>query len=124
MDTKQVGTKLVELCRNNSNLEAVDTLYDPDIVSVEVVGNEQMPKVQNGIDAIRKKNQWWVENHDVHAASAEGPYPHDDRFAVKFHYEVTPKSGPMQGKRMSMDEVALYTVANGKIVREEFFYDM
>ncbi len=28
------------------------------------------------------------------------------------------------GKRMAMDEVALYTVANGKIVREEFFYAM
>ena len=27
-------------------------------------------------------------------------------------------------KRMTMDEIALYTIANGKIVREEFFYAM
>jgi len=28
------------------------------------------------------------------------------------------------GKRMSMDETGLYTVQNGKIVKEEFFYSM
>ena len=51
------------------------------------------------------------------------PFP-NDRFAVKFHYERTPKSGPMKGKRMQMDEVGVDTVRNGKIVREEFFYSM
>jgi len=30
----------------------------------------------------------------------------------------------MAGQRMKMDEVALYTVKDGKIVHEEFFYDM
>ena len=48
-----------------------------------------------------------------------GPYPHDDRFAVRFVYDITHK--PSQ-KRMVMDEVALFTVSNGKIVKEEFFY--
>lgn len=28
------------------------------------------------------------------------------------------------GQRFTMDEAALYTVKNGEIVREEFFYDM
>jgi ketosteroid isomerase-like protein len=28
------------------------------------------------------------------------------------------------GNRMQMDEAGLYTVSNGKIVREEFFYNM
>ncbi len=30
----------------------------------------------------------------------------------------------MAGKRMNLDEAALYTVKDGKIVQEEFFYDM
>ena len=30
----------------------------------------------------------------------------------------------MAGKRMTLDESALYTVKDGKIVKEEFFYDM
>jgi ketosteroid isomerase-like protein len=37
---------------------------------------------------------------------------------------VTPKAGPQKGKRMQMDEIGVYTVKNGKIVREEFFYSM
>jgi len=41
-----------------------------------------------------------------------------------FKYDITPKDGPMKGKRMQMDEAALYTVANGKIVQEEFFHHM
>jgi ketosteroid isomerase-like protein len=124
MDTKQVGEKLVELCRQGKNLEAIDSLYSPDIVSVEAMGNEQMPAEMRGIEAIRGKNQWWLENHDVHSAAAEGPYPNNDRFAVRYNYDVTAKAGPMAGQRMKMDEIALYTVKDGKIVREEFYYSM
>jgi len=124
MDTKEIGKKLVELCRNGKNMDAINTLYSQDAVSVEARGDETMPAEMRGIDQIRGKNKWWVENHEVHSASVEGPYPHQDRFATTFHYDVTPTSGPMKGKRMKMDEVALYTVKGGKIVREEFFYDM
>ena len=35
MDAKQVGMKLVEFCRNGLNLDAISSLYSPDIVSVE-----------------------------------------------------------------------------------------
>ena len=36
-----------------------------------------------------------------------------------FKMEVTPKQ---TGKRMTVEEVGLYSVENGKIVKEEFFY--
>src|SRR5262245_9774828 len=122
MDAKKIGEKLVGLCNEGKNLEAINSLYSDDIVSVEAMGNEQMPREMRGIDKIRGKNEWWLENHDVHNSSAEGPFPNEDRFAVKYHLEVTPKNGPMQGQRMEMDEIGVYTVKNGKIVREEFFY--
>ena len=124
MDTKQVGEKLVSLCSKGKNLEAIDSLYSKNIVSVEAVGNPQVPAELQGIDKVRGKNQWWYENNEVHSANVEGPFPHNDRFAVKYHYEVTPKTGPQKGKRLKMDEVGIYTVKNGKIVREEFFYSM
>jgi ketosteroid isomerase-like protein len=122
-DSKTVGKKLVDLCSKGKNMEAIDSLYSKDIVSVEASGNDQMPREMRGIDKIRGKNQWWVENHNVHDAKVEGPFPNEDRFAVRYHYDVTPKSGPMKGKRFQMDEVGIYTVKGGKIVREEFFYD-
>ena len=125
MDTKEVGRKLVEHCRNGLNLEAISSLYSPDIVSVEAVqGTLEMPQEVRGIEQVVAKNRWWYGNNEIHHASAEGPFPHKDRFAIVFHYETTAKSGPMQGKRLKFDEVAMYTVKGGKIVREEFFYDM
>ena len=37
---------------------------------------------------------------------------------------MTAKCGPMAGQRMQMQEAGLYTVDNGKIVMEEFYYHM
>lgn len=122
MDTKQVGQKLVDLCSKGKNEEAIESLYSKDIVSVEAMGSPEMPAEMRGIDKIKGKNQWWYENHEVHSAKVEGPFPNNDRFAVRFHYDITAKSGPRKGKRFAMDEVGIYTVKNGKIVREEFFY--
>ncbi len=125
MNAKEVGTKLVDFCKQNKNLDAIAQLYSKDVVSVEAMsGGPDMPAEMRGIDAVRGKNEWWLANHEIHAASVEGPFPHENKFAAKFHYEMTPKQGPMKGKRVKMDEVAIYTVKDGKIVREEFFYDM
>lgn len=123
-DTLTVGKKLVELCRQGKNMEAVDSLYSPQIVSIEAAGGPSMPARIEGIDAIKGKNDWWEKNHEVHHAEAEGPWPNGDRFIVRFKYDVTAKAGPMAGKRMTLDETALYTVKDGKITQEEFFYDM
>ena len=120
--TYEVGRKLVDLCRKGKNVEAVNTLYSPDVVSIEVRGDEHMPARMQGIDAIRGKNQWWVDNHTIHSSSADGPYPHGDRFIVRYNYDVTAKAGPMAGKRMKLEEAGLYTVRSGKVVQEEFFY--
>ena len=122
-DTLTVGKKLVELCQQEKNLEAIDTLFAKDVVSVEAMKGPE-GDTKSGIDAIKAKNKWWVENHEIHSASAKGPFPNGDRFAVIFNYDVTAKDGPMKGQRMKMEEVALYTLKNGKITREEFFYTM
>jgi hypothetical protein len=123
MNTKEVGDKLVSLCSKGKNLDAIDSLYHKDIVSVEAMaGTPDMPQEMKGIDKIKGKNKWWYDNHEVHGSKVEGPYPNGDRFAVRYHFEMTPKTGPSKGKRVSMDEIGLYTVKNGKIVREEFFY--
>ena len=119
MDTKSVAEKLVEYCQAGKNLEAINALYSKDIVSVEPRGTETMPAEMNGIDAVRGKNQWWFENNEVHSATTEGPMVHGDRFTVIYDYDVTMKQS---GERMRMKEVALYSVEDGKIVREEFFY--
>jgi ketosteroid isomerase-like protein len=123
-NTLEVGKRLVELCQKGKPMEAINTLYSPRIVSIEAQSMPQMPARMEGIDAVRGKAEWWEKNHEVHSGKADGPWPHGDRFIVHFTYDVTAKAGPMAGKRMTLDEAALYTVKDGKIVQEEFFYAM
>jgi ketosteroid isomerase-like protein len=122
--TMDVAKKLVELCRAGKALEAINTLYSPNIVSIEAMSMGVMPARMEGLNAIRGKAEWWEANHEVHSAELDGPWPHGDRFIVRFRYDVTAKAGPMAGKRMKLDEAGLYTVKDGKVVQEEFFYDM
>ena len=122
-NTLEVGKQLVELCRAYKYVEAVEQLYADDIVSVEAM-DMGTGRTMTGKVAVLKKNQWWVENHEFHGGEADGPWPHDDRFIVHFKLDVTAKAGPMNGKRTTIEEAALYTVKDGKIVKEEFFYSM
>jgi hypothetical protein len=122
--TFETGKKLVELCKAGKHLDAINTLYAPNIVSIEAMASPQMPQRIEGIKAVREKGEWWEKNHEIHGGSVDGPWPHGDRFIVRFNYDVTAKGGPMKGKRMKLDETALYTVKDGKVVQEEFFYHM
>lgn len=123
-DTMTVGKKLVELCREGKNREAMETLYSPDIVAIEAGAPPGGSARCQGMDAVKGKAAWWEQNHEVHKAEVAGPFPNGDRFIVRFTYDVTAKAGPMAGKRFVMDEAGLYTVKDGKITEEEFFYSM
>ncbi len=119
MSVMEIGKELVALCREGKNLEAIEKFYSPDIESVEAMAMPGMGQTQRGIEAIKGKTTWWHENHQIHGGEVSGPFPNGDRFIVLFKMEVTPKQ---TGKRMTMEEVGLYSVENGKIVKEEFFY--
>jgi len=124
MTTLEIGKKLVELCNQGKSREAMETLYAPNIVGIEPMAGPGMPQRTEGLAAIRAKTDWWEKNHTIHSSKAEGPWPHGDRFIVRFTYDVSGTAGPMAGQRMTIDEAALYTVNDGKIVQEEFFYHM
>lgn len=119
MNTMEIANRLVDLCRQGKNADAIKTLFADDAVSVEAFAPPGGSREVKGVAGILAKGEWWVANHEVHSAVLTGPWPHDDRFVVGFQYEVTIKAS---GQRIKMDEVGLYTIEGGKIVREEFFY--
>ena len=120
MSTTEIANTLVELCRQGKNREA-KALYAEDAVSVEAFAPPGMDRVSRGLAAIRAKGEWWNANHEIHSATVAGPWPLDDKFIVGFKYEVTNKPS---GRRMTMEEMGLYSVQGGKIVREEYFYSV
>jgi ketosteroid isomerase-like protein len=121
MTTLDIANRYVALVREAKSAEILDTLFATDAVSVEAGAPPGKERTAKGLEAIRAKSKWWTENHTVHKAEVFGPYPHDERFAVRFLYDVTLKQA---NQRITMDEVGLFTVQNGKIVKEEFFYTM
>jgi SnoaL-like protein len=121
MATKEVADTLVKLCSQGKFDEATNTLYSDDIVSMEAGAPPGQSREAKGIAAVKAKGEWWVANHEVHSATVEGPLVAGAHFAVTFKLDVTFKP---QSKRFTMEEVAVYKVAGGKIVYEEFFYTM
>ncbi|MEO1329903.1 MAG: nuclear transport factor 2 family protein [Pseudomonadota bacterium] len=118
---KAIGEALVGHCRAGTEKAGLDALYAPEAVSIEA---EVMPGASGretaGVEAIKGKHDWWDASTETHESKVEGPFLHgDDRFALIFEADVTMKDS---GQRMRLREVAIYTVAAGKIVREEFYY--
>jgi len=116
--TESVAHELVELCRAGRNLDAISKLYSPNIESTEPMDFEGMPARMTGIDAIRKKNEWWYENFDTNRHDVDGPYVNGEQFAVRYSFETTNKK---TRERQQMNEIAVYTVKDGKIAQERFF---
>lgn len=117
MNTEEVAKKVVELTRKQAWKEAVESLYGKDIVSVESRPDESGSPEKRGIDAIRGKVDWWMSAMETHSVKVHGPFVAHDRFVVRYDMDVTDKSSK---KRMQLSEVGVYTVKDGKIVREEF----
>lgn len=119
MSLKDIANELVAGCREGREMANLDILYAEDAVSVEAV-DQGGGREAKGLAAIRAKHEWWEGNMTVTGGSVSDPMCHgDDRFAVIFEVEGKENA---TGNTFAMKEVAIYHVAGGRIVREEFFY--
>ena len=117
MNTEEVAKKVVESVRKQAWYEALDTLYDDNIVSVEAFSMSGGSPETHGKEAVRGKIDWWVNAMEIHSFTAGDPFVAHDRFVVQYDADVTDKNSK---ERRKMSEVGVYTVNDGKIVREEF----
>jgi ketosteroid isomerase-like protein len=115
--TRDIADAFTALCKAGKFDEAGAQYWSADVVSLEATPGDMQRAA--GIDAVRGKGEWWAANHEIHGFDCEGPYVNGDAFAVTFRMDVTFKP---TGERSKMDEVAIYTVADGKIVEERFYY--
>lgn len=117
MTTKEVAEAFTAMLKAGDHHGAADKFNAEDIASYEAM--EGPMAVVKGRAAIKAKSDWWYANHEVHGGTVEGPLVNGNMFLVEFGLDVTMKA---TGQRMQMQETALYTVKDGKIVEERFFY--
>jgi hypothetical protein len=118
MTTQEIAARFMELCRQSKNFDAMEELYADNIVSVEAVAGPSGIETP-GKKAVIAKSKSWAAAYEIHGGNIEGPFLAAEKFAVIFDFDVTEKATARRSKNR---EVAVYTVAEGKIAREEFLY--
>lgn len=116
-DIKSVAEDFTAMCKAGQLDEAGEKYWAHNVVSIEPMEGD-MARAE-GIDALRAKGEWWYGAHEVHSVAVTGPCVNGHQFTVAFQMDITNKES---GVRMQMEETALYTVADGKITEERFFY--
>lgn len=117
MNTKEIAEKLVNYCRVGDFASCYAELYSPDCVSIEPKG--AMVELATGMAEMAKKGEKWNELvQEMHGAEVGDPIVADEYFSCRMWNDITFKDG----NRAQMDEICVYQVSDGKIVKEQFFY--
>jgi len=117
MTTQQIADRLVELCRKGQIQQAGMELYSDDIESIEPA--HAPVKSAKGKPAVGKKGQEFASMIvERHGGTFSDPMVAGRYFATTMTLDATFKG---QG-RMVLEEICVYEVKDGKIVREEFFF--
>ena len=112
MSTQSVAEKLVSLCREGKNIEALDSLYGEDVVSHEPSCAPN--PVTTGKAAVRKKSEEWLASvEEFHSGEVSDPVVADKHFSCSMSFDVTFK----ERGRMQMDEICVFEVKDDKMTR-------
>ena len=118
MTTQEVANRLSDFFKENKRMEAQEDLFSEDAESIEPAHSPGLQSVK-GKDAIRKKGEDFNNMiEEVHGGYAGEPIVAGNFIALAMGFDAT-----MKGMgRQKMDEIAVYEVKDGKIVKEQFFY--
>jgi len=118
MTTQDVANRLHQLFNEGKWNEAQEELFSEDAESVEPPKAQGMQSVK-GLDAIKKKGEQFNQMvEEMHGGYVSEPVVAGNHIAFGMGIDATYKG---MG-RQKMDEIALYEVKDGKIVKEQFFY--
>jgi len=117
MTTQEIAERLVLLCRAGQAEAAQTELYAPDAVNIEPYGTAAFPQETRGLTAIiAKGRRFGALIEQVHAMSMSEPLVAGRCFACALRMEVTVRGHG----RMTLEELCIYEVEDGKIVSERF----
>ena len=108
---QEIGESLVALFNAGKSDEAESTWYHRKIESIEEDGT-----VFEGAKGVAEKSAWWKSTFTVLSMQATGPYVCSTGFTVVYDGRVR----SADGTEIAIREAGVYTVEDGRIVREEF----
>jgi hypothetical protein len=118
MSIQEVAERFHVLAQSGNWNQIQDEMFAENAVSIEPPGSPGLQSVE-GLAAIKEKGKKFGEMvEEMHDGYANEPQVAGRYFACAMGMDVTLKG---MG-RMKMDEIALYEVKDGKIVKEQFFY--
>ena len=119
MTTKEVAEKFHAYMNQGAFEKIYTELYSPDATSEEAPGSDWGKA--NGMAQIMEKGKKWGDTvEEMFGGTTGEPLVAGNYFTCYMTMDFTPKGG----SRMTMEELGLYRVENGKIVSEQFFYQM
>ncbi len=118
METKEIASRLIELCNQGKWDQAQEELYAENCISIESpTGKED--NIVKGMKAIHAKGEEWAASVEtMHGGNITDLVVTPNNFSFRQTIDATFKG---MG-RVTMEEISVYTVQDGKIVREQFFY--
>jgi len=118
MTTQEVANRFNELAQTGQWEQIQNELFADNAVSIEPPGSQGMQSVE-GLPAIKEKGKKFSEMvEEMHGGYSAAPAVGGRYFSVAMGMDCT-----MKGMgRQKMDEIAVYEVKDGKIVKEQFFY--
>ena len=119
MSTKDIATKLINYCRKADFETAQSELYADNAISIEP-DNSPWPSVEGIANLNAKVRQWDEMVKEIHESSVSDPIIAEPFFSVRMVFDLTMQDGT----RNRGEQIAVYEVADDKIVREHFFYRM
>lgn len=118
MTTQQIADRFDELAQTGQWDKIQEELFSNDASSIEPENSPGLKTVK-GIEGIREKGKQFGEMvEEMHGGYSHPPQVAGNFFAVAMGMDCTMKGQ----QRMKMDEIAVYEVKDGKIVKEQFFY--
>lgn len=115
----EVAHRLVDLCREGKNVEAINELYDENVVSLEPEGSPMGGKTVGKSAVLGNTNDWYNSVQEIHSAYISDPIVSGNFFACAMDIDATYK----ERGRNEMSELGVFEVKNGKIVTTQFFYN-
>jgi hypothetical protein len=114
---RQIADRLVALCREQKFVEAYRELYGEEAESIDPMYSLMQPA--RGLITLIEREKQFLAKATIHQVKISEPLIAGKHFAIHIHMDFNVED---RGRKI-VDELAVYHVKGGKIVRQQFFID-